>query len=378
MMIYMQQGTYDASLEQDVTPFDQDLRIHWPKIGGATSYIMSMKDSVAPRLRSRRLNVASTLPTGRHLVLGVSGQVGRALVEELGSPNCFGTYSTNVVSDATQLSFHAIASQPDIFAHLLTSTKPDVVYICAAKTWVDDCESQEQEVMLVNHEVPALIVKITKDFGAKVVFFSTDYVFDGVAGPYGEDAETSPVNVYGRSKLEAEKAIVAIDSGALIIRTTIVYGPEEFGKNFVYQLAKKLVAGEKYACLDDQYGTPTYSRDLAKMVTKLVSKGCSGLYNCTGTEVMNRYEFAMRVTRTLRLDSSLLERVSTNSLQAREAVATKSSAKRGLKLGLRMEKTLECLGIFTPRTVEQSLCDWLEHPIGKPLIQTDTSYDLSG
>ena len=364
----MQQGTFNPSLEQDVTPFDRNLSIYWPKTAGATNYIMSAKDLAAPQLIIRRPHLSRALPTGRCLVLGVSGQVGNALVEELGTLNCFGTYSTSAVSNATELSFHKIASDPDMMAQLLTSTKPDVVYICAAKTWVDGCESQVRDAEIVNQEVPALITKIAKAFGTKVVFFSTDYVFDGTAGPYHEDAETSPLNVYGKSKLEAEKAIMSIDTSALIIRTTIVYGPEELGKNFVYQFVSKLLAGEKCACLDDQYSTPTYNRDLAQMVTQLVSRGCSGVYNCTGTEVMSRFEFAMKVTRSLNLDDSLLERVSTENLEAQALKAGKRLAKRGLKLGLRVGKALRDLGDFKLRTVEESMCDWLERPFGKLLL----------
>ena len=132
---------------------------------------------------------------------------------------------------------------------------------------------------------------MAKSVGAKVVFFSTDYVFDGCAGPYDEDAKTSPINVYGQSKLDAEKSVISEDETALVIRSTVVYGPEELGKNFVYQLASKLRTGEKFACLDDQFSTPTYSRDLAKMVTRLVAKmpWCIHCWTRGDDEVSIRY-----------------------------------------------------------------------------------------
>ena len=367
-MMYMQQGCFDPSLERDVSPFDPSLDIHWPKPLVETNYIMSSKDRTAPGFIARYPHLSHGLPTGRNLVLGISGQVGRALVEELGSSNCFGTFSQSEVTDAVQLRFDSIVDNPNILSQLLTSTKPEVVYICAANTWVDGCETHVDETRIINHDAPALITKMAKSVGAKVVFFSTDYVFDGCAGPYDEDAKTSPINVYGQSKLDAEKSVISEDETALVIRTTVVYGPEELGKNFVYQLASKLRTGEKFACLDDQFSTPTYSRDLAKMVTRLVAKECRGVYHCAGQEVMTRYQFATRVVRTLGLDESLLEKVSTAHLESRALRAGKIMAKRGLCLGLQVDKTITELEDFKPLSVEESVRDWLARPRGKSLL----------
>ena len=367
-MLYMQQGCFDPSLERDVSPFDPSLDVYWPKPLVESNYIMSAKDRTAPSFMARYRHLSRGLPTGRNLVLGISGQVGRALVEELGCSNCFGTFSQSEIGNAVQLCFDSVVDNPTVVSQLLTSTRPDVVYICAAKTWVDGCETHVDEAKIVNHDAPALITKMAKSFGAKVVFFSTDYVFDGRAGPYDEGAKTSPINVYGRSKLDAEKSVMGEDETALVIRTTVVYGPEERGKNFVYQLASKLSAGETFACLDDQFSTPTYSRDLAKMVTRLVAKNCRGVYHCAGQEVMTRFQFATRVVRTLGLDESLLEKVSTAHLESRALQAGKIMAKRGLRLGLQVEKTMRELEGFKPLSVEGSVCDWLARPCGKSLL----------
>jgi len=367
-MVYMQHGCFDPSLERDVSPFDASLNIYWPKPLEETNYIMSSKDSTAPGFIARFPHLSQFLPTARNLVLGVSGQVGRALVEELGCSNCFGTFSHSQITNAVQLCFDSVVHDPTIISQLLTSTKPNVVYICAAKTWVDGCEMHGDEANIVNHDAPALITKIAKSFGAKVVFFSTDYVFNGCAGPYDECANTSPINVYGKSKLDAEKSVMSEDETALVIRTTVVYGPEEVGKNFVYQLASKLSSGETFACSDDQFSTPTYSRDLAKMVTRLVARKCRGVYNCAGKEVMTRFQFATRVVRTLGLDESLLEKVSTAHLESRALQAGKSMAKRGLRLGLLVGKTMRELEDFEPLSVEESVRDWLAHPYGKSLL----------
>jgi len=367
-MMYVQQGCFDPSLERDVSPFDPSLDIYWPNPIVGTNYIMSSKDSTAPSFIARYPHLSQSLPTGRNLVLGISGQVGRALVEELGCSDCFGTFSHNEVANAVQLCFDSVVDNPTVVSQLLTTTKPDVVYICAAKTWVDGCETDGDQAKIVNHDAPTLITKMAKSYGAKVVFFSTDYVFDGCAGPYDEGAKTSPINVYGKSKLDAEKSVMSEDETALVIRTTVVYGPEELGKNFVYQLACKLRAGKTFACLDDQFSTPTYSRDLAKMVTRLVARKCRGVYHCAGLEVMTRFQFATQVVRTLGLDESLLEKVSTAHLESRALQAGKSMAKRGLRLGLQVEKTMRELEGFKPLSVEESVRDWLAHPRGKSLL----------
>lgn len=328
---------------------------------------MSTKDLDAPGVCTRRPSLCREIVVKRHLIIGAAGQVGGALIEKLGFNVCFGTYATSAIAHCTQFCMHAAAHDHSLIANLLTAARPNVIHICAAKTWVDGCERDAATTHMVNAHVPSLIAKMASPLGSKIVFFSTDYVFDGTAGPYTEDAEPSPVNVYGQSKLEAERAVLDVDRDALIIRTTVVYGPEQLGKNFVYQLISKLKANEPFSCLTDQYSTPTYNRDLAEMVVRLVQKDCCGIFNCVGTEVMSRYDFAQQIANVLSLDAKLIQKTSTPELERQACSEGHPLAARGLRLGLCTNKAAAVLGNHVSRSVRDSLEHWINNQRGKCL-----------
>ena len=259
----------------------------------------------------------------------------------------------------------------DILVTLLTATKPSTIYLCGAKTWVDGCEADATHTFVVNAEAPAFIAKVASTLGIKICFFSTDYVFDGTAGPYTENDVCNPVNVYGKSKCAAEEKIKDENPHALIIRTTIVYGPEDLGKNFVYQLSERLSKNERMSCVSDQFSTPTYNRDLAKMASSLVDARCSGIYNCVGQELMSRYEFALKIARALGFDENLLDAVTTAEHEVKLTESGQVIAKRGVNLGLCIKKTLTAIPNLKLNSVEESLEHWLRHPRGKSLRNID-------
>jgi len=259
------------------------------------------------------------------------------------------------------------ATTPNKIVDLLTATRPSTLYLCAASTWVDGCEADEESTVHVNAVAPALVAQVAATFGVKVVLFSTDYVFDGRCGPYLETDDVCPVNVYGRSKLKAEELISDVCPSALIIRTTVVYGPEDAGKNFAYHICTRLSQGETVQCITDQFTTPTYNRDLAEMAVRLVNEDCSGIYNCVGDERMNRHEFAVILAEELGYDTRLVESITTCDLESRAQREGRLMAKRGLNLGLLMSKTSSQLPHFQARSVRESIKHWLAHPRGKLL-----------
>ena len=190
------------------------------------------------------------------------------------------------------------------------------------------------------------------------MYYSTEYIFDGGDGPYSETDTAQPISAYGLSKLEGERAILESDPQALVLRTTVVYGPEGEQKNFAYQLAARLGAGERMRVPDDQVSTPTYNRDLAETSVCLVEAGAAGVFHVTGTERLNRFEFAQRFARAAGLDESLLDPVPTSELGQR--------ARRPLTAGLKIDKLLDTLPGLRMRTVEEAISHWLRHPRGKP------------
>ena len=215
-------------------------------------------------------------------------------------------------------------------AALVESSAAEAIFFAAAYTHVDGCEDDPATAFAVNRDAPAAAAQRAKQRGAAFVFYSSEYVFDGVAGPYAEDDPVRPISVYGESKLGGERAVLAADPSALVIRTTVVYGVDAQEKNFVYQLLKRGRAGERMKVPADQRSSPTYVEDLAAASLALVDRHAHGVYNVAGSEVVDRYELALEGCRVFGLDPGFLEPVSTASLGQK--------AKRPLTAGLRVAR----------------------------------------
>jgi dTDP-4-dehydrorhamnose reductase len=248
---------------------------------------------------------------------------------------------------------------PTACTELISSLRPHVIYICAAYTWVDGCEINKEKAFNINSYAPARIAEEAQKVGAKVVYFSSDYIFDGISGPYHESCLPNPVNVYGISKYEGEKRVLEACPEALILRTTVVYGPEEQGKNFIYQMVDSLQKGEEFICAKDQIGTPTYNRDLVSMTLALVKANAKGVYNCVGEVVFFSFSFLFYCATLLGYDANLIKGVTTSQSVER------GKAKRGLKLGLVMEKTLKVIEKkYHPNSLQKNLEDWIKRQRG--------------
>lgn len=372
--LYLQEGTFNPENEADTHPFDPLFNVQWPVPKGVTP-VMSPKDTAAPILSVRRPALATATPRGRILVVGASGQVGSALLEAFGERNCIGTYCGSPVPGMVHFDLAKAAMNPQLAVDLLQTVYPTCVCICAGFTWVDGCESKPAHANFMNCAGPAAVAKAAKELGVKTVWYSTDYVFDGLteggkkAGPYSEDAKPSPLNIYGSSKLAGEAAVLDADPEALVIRTNVVYGPESAGKNFIYQLCRKLQAREGMSVPVDQIGTPTYNRDLADATKALVEAGASGVVNVGGSESLGRLAFAEAACAALNdlrkgevtavLDPKLLTGVTTSNAG--------QAAKRPLTSGLTLDKAYSLIPGWKPRTVKEALAHWMANPRGKPL-----------
>lgn len=203
-MLYLQSGTFDPPNEIDLDPFDPSLGVHWPKLDDVPDYVMSDKDRNAPKLVDLEkfkgtVAVGDEKPLRRVLVIGASGQVGGALVEAYGAKNVVGTYSKVPCDGMVHFDLEAAAKDAQLAEDLMTMCKPEIVCICAGRTWVDGCENEGDLPQLVNCDGPRAVAKAAKACGARTVYYSTDYVFDGArfGQIYKEDDDVGPVNVYG-------------------------------------------------------------------------------------------------------------------------------------------------------------------------------------
>ena len=235
------------------------------------------------------------------LVIGGSGQIGGWLLhhlKELGH-RAVGTFAEHPYDGLVP--FHA--SDRVAADALIGAQGPDVVFYPAGFTWVDGCEREPARAYAANLEAPLAVAYAAVEAGARFVYFSTDYVFDGLSGPYAEDSEPRPLSEYGRSKLEAERVLAAeLGESSLTIRTSWVFGPERQGKNFAYQLARTLRAGKPLVCPSDQISSPTYGPDVALAAVELAERAATGLIHAVGPEVVARPAFARAVAEGLGLD----------------------------------------------------------------------------
>jgi dTDP-4-dehydrorhamnose reductase len=230
----------------------------------------------------------------RILLTGKTGQVGAellALLPRLGEVGA---------CDRRELDL----SNPGHIRRAIRDVQPTVVVNAAAYTSVDQAEREEKKAHIINVEAPALMAEEAKRIGAALVHYSTDYVFDGSKGlPYEEDDRPNPINVYGMTKLAGEQAIRATGVPHLIFRTAWVYGTR--GRNFLLTILRLGTEREELKIVRDQFGTPTWSREIAKTTAKALAQlfregrqdafGCSGTYHLTAAGKTSWFEFAKAI-----------------------------------------------------------------------------------
>jgi len=264
----------------------------------------------------------------RALVIGASGQVGAALLTTLRARGheASGTYGHHAEPglEPLDLADHAAV------ARAVAGVRPDWVFCPAGLSFVDYCEDHVDEAMAANRDGPAAAAGAAEAAGAGFVFYSTDYVFDGVAGPFGEDDTPRPLCVYGRSKHEGEQAVQEACRRAVVIRTSVVYGPERQEKNFVYQLIRACREGRGFRLAVDQRASPSYNADVATASVELCERGLVGLWHIAGPEVLDRYAFALLICKEFDLNAS--------GLTANATAALAQKAARPLDGGLKVAR----------------------------------------
>lgn len=219
------------------------------------------------------------------LVTGANGQLGYDVVRELQKQNieCYG---------ATRKDFDLIdfEATEKFIAHYM----PDVVIHCAAYTAVDKAEDEQGLCYLVNASATENIAEICKKINAKMLYISTDYVFDGTKdGFYEVDDKPNPINVYGKTKLLGEQAVQRILDKYFIVRISWVFG--EHGNNFVKTMLRLGKEYKEINVVADQYGSPTYTADLALLLVEMIRTEKYGVYHVTNEGVCTWAEFAEEI-----------------------------------------------------------------------------------
>jgi dTDP-4-dehydrorhamnose reductase len=216
----------------------------------------------------------------------------------------------------------------------LTKAQPHAIVNTTAYHRVDDCETEAETAYAVNALAVLNLIRVANDIGARLVHFSTDYVFDGGSkAPYTEESAPLPLSVYGNSKLAGEYLVRTIAKRYLLIRTGGLYGiagSRGKGGNFVETMLAKARAGDRIQVVDDQVVTPTYTGDLASQIAVMLDKDLSGLYHVTHEGSCSWFEFAQAVFDLSGLKPDLIP--TTSDLYKTPAVRPKYSAMENARL----------------------------------------------
>jgi len=216
--------------------------------------------------------------TVKIIVLGASGMLGQELKFVFPEANCSGKELD--ITDKAQI------------RQKIKELKPDIVINAAAYTDVDGCENNVDHALRVNGEALSHIARTCREYGAKLIHYSTDYVFDGTKQEYQESDATNPINVYGRSKLLGEQNIMEHMQDYRIIRTSWLFG--RHGKNFVDTMLGISGRIDIVKVVNDQFGKPTYAADLAQKTAEIIDME-PGIYHITNDGVCSWYEFASAI-----------------------------------------------------------------------------------
>ena len=223
----------------------------------------------------------------KFVVTGALGQLGRVSIQEL--------ESRGIEAIASDIPEVPVDDAPVLRA-FLEEQRPTHVLHCGALTNVDGCEENAELAHRINGQGTANVAMACRDLGARLVYVSTDFVFDGESDrPYGPDDPPGPVSVYGASKLAGERAVLeAAQPGFYVTRTSWVFGPG--GQNFPRAILNRANSGEPLRVVDDQIGCPSMTRDLAvAMVDLALSEADAGIYHMTNDGSCSWHEFACEI-----------------------------------------------------------------------------------
>jgi dTDP-4-dehydrorhamnose reductase len=253
------------------------------------------------------------------LVTGCNGLLGQKVVE-LASPQFWiagadlqdeplGSVDEYVTLDI---------SQREAVRDAVEKISPASIVNTAAVTNVDACERERDLAWQVNVEGVRFLLEMSQKLGCSLIQISSDYVFDGEAGPYGEDATPNPLGYYGLTKLESERILAGNQTPWAVVRTNVLYGwASGVRLNFVLWVRSHLSAGKYISTAIDQYGNPTLADNLAEGVLNLVRKHRQGIYHIAGLDYLSRWAFALKIAEVFELNKELIVPVISAQLSQR-------------------------------------------------------------
>lgn len=285
-----------------------------------------------------------------YLVTGSAGLIGSQFVSDLeqSGRSVYSCYNDAKPSHGIPIKLDLLNIQE--ISTTLQKFQPDVIIHLAALTDVEKCELEPKLAYSINTKATEQIVKEAEQIGCFLIYLSTDYVFDGKNGMYKETDPTNPINQYGKTKLDGEKAVEKCKSPWAIIRTSTPFGNHLTKKTFPIWVIENLQKNKTLSIIEDQFTSPTYVPNLTEMILDVISHNLVGFFHLSGSTRISRYRFAQMIADKLNLDKSLLKPVKMNEMTWK--------ANRPLDSSLDVSKADLILN-KKPLSVEYSLHDYL-------------------
>ncbi|MFN3917064.1 MAG: dTDP-4-dehydrorhamnose reductase [Flavobacteriales bacterium] len=288
------------------------------------------------------------------LITGSNGLLGQKLVKQLVAHLHFQPVATslgvNRLQSVKNFEYHSLdITDKNAVSQLLGSVKPDVVINTAAMTNVDACEQQREECRKLNVDAVAYLLNACEQINAQFIHLSTDFVFDGAAGPYRETDQPNPLSFYGQSKYDSEQIVLKSSyKNTAIARTIIVFGIVEnmSRSNLVLWAKDALSKKQPINVVTDQFRSPTWADDLAKGCILIAEKKAAGIYHISGPETHSIFDLVCQVADFYGLDKTLIKPISSDSLN--------QPAKRPPLTGFILDKAKQDLG-YNPLTFKEAL-----------------------
>jgi dTDP-4-dehydrorhamnose reductase len=287
------------------------------------------------------------------LVTGANGLLGQhliaALIEEKYKVIGIGRGPARLPFPETDYKYYDVDIATELSVHeVLSAELPDVVIHAAAMTQVDDCELNQELCERINVQGTSHVIINAEQFARKLIYVSTDFVFDGQKGDYAEEDDMGPVNWYGFTKMQAESIVETCDMPWAIVRTCLVYGNvlTRTRTNIISWVKENLRAGKPIKVVSDQVRTPTYVKDLVKGIMLILTQNGEGTFHIAGKDVLTPYDMAVKTAAYFNLDPSLMTKVDASSFS--------QPGRRPLKTGFNISKAKLQLG-YDPVSFDEAL-----------------------
>jgi dTDP-4-dehydrorhamnose reductase len=275
------------------------------------------------------------------VVAGASGLLGSKIIGKVEKK--YAIYPTHATRPLFPNSLKMNITDEIEVKRIFSKVKPDILIHTAAETNVDKCENNKDYALRVNAEGTKVLAKACNQVDARIVYVSTDYVFDGEKGLYTEEDKPNPVNYYGLTKLMGEKYVAELCEGFVILRTSVLYGVHPEKPNFATWVIKSLKEKKRLTVIEDHYNSPTFADNLAEVILEIIDKRLEGVYHTAGSERISRYKFALKIAETFDFNAGLISPIKMSELKVWTAKRPKDSSLRVDKVKKRINT--ELLGV---------------------------------